>query len=79
MIKNGVEILGGGATSINYADLTYNPNVVNPNAPIYNNWNNLYTAIQNNMSKSLITRLWFDDRVMVSDYDSSWNLGFFNG
>ena len=50
------------ATSINYVDLTYFPTADNPNAPIYNNWNILYNAIQNNMSKSLITRLWFDDR-----------------
>ena len=59
--KNGVEILGGGTTSINYVDLTYRPGAVDPNAPIYSNFNILYSAIQNNQAKGLITRLWLDD------------------
>ena len=54
-------ILGGGTGSINYVDLTYRPNAVDPNPPIYSDFNILYSAIQSNTTKSIITRLWLDD------------------
>ena len=68
-------ILGGGTGSINYVDLTFNPDAANPNPPIYNDWNILYSAIQSNQNKELITRLWFDDRI-ITNYDTSWYMGF---
>ena len=54
-------ILGGGTGTINYVDLTYRPSAPDPNPPIYNDFNILYSAIQSNTTKSIITRLWLDD------------------
>lgn len=59
---------GGGSGTISSTEIIWTPDQTSPSSPVFNSWNDVYTQIQSNRTKGLISKVYLSPNSPSTNY-----------